>query len=56
MALLGSRGYDILAGFAINRDLEANPLHESCGGTGQLMLVRLSAAQLRDKPVILNGS
>jgi len=53
----GSHGYDTPAGFTINRDLEANPLPESCGGTGQLVLVRPSAAQLdRDMPVILNGS
>lgn len=53
----GSHGYDTPANFTINRDLEGNPLPESCSGTGQLVLVRPSAAQLdRDMPIILNGA
>lgn len=53
----GGHGYDSPAFLTINRDLESNPLPESCGGNGIEVLVKPSAAQInRDMPIIFDGS
>ncbi|MDP1615503.1 MAG: hypothetical protein Q8L68_06875, partial [Methylococcales bacterium] len=45
------------ASLTITRDVVANPLPESCGGTGQVVEVKPSAAQInRDMPIIFNGN
>ncbi len=52
----GGHAYDFPAFFTVNRDLETNPLPESCGA-GQQITVKPSAAQVdRDMPIILNGT
>ncbi len=52
----GGHAYDFPVFFTINRDLETNPLPESCG-TGQQISVRPSAAQVdRDMPIQFNGT
>ncbi|TXI20630.1 MAG: hypothetical protein E6Q62_00760 [Nitrosomonas sp.] len=52
----GSHAYDFPVFFTINRDLETNPLPESCGA-GQQVSVRPSAAQVdRDMPIQFNGA
>ncbi len=52
----GSHAYDSPAFFTINRDLEANPLPETCGD-GSEVFVKPSAAQVdRDMPIIYNGT
>ncbi|MCE7913175.1 MAG: hypothetical protein DYH15_00565 [Nitrosomonas sp. PRO4] len=53
----GGHAYDSPAFFTINRDLEANPLPENCGGVGVEVFVKPSAAQIdRDMPIIFNGT
>lgn len=43
--------------FTIERNLETNPLPESCGETGSVVEIKASAAQMnRDMPIIWNGS
>ncbi|SNX58843.1 hypothetical protein SAMN06296273_0308 [Nitrosomonas ureae] len=50
------RPEDGAASLTITRS-ETNPLPESCGGTGQVVEVKPSAAQInRDMPIIFNGS
>ncbi|WP_295623471.1 hypothetical protein [uncultured Nitrosomonas sp.] len=45
------------ASLTIMRNEETNPLPESCGGTGQVVEVKPSAAQInRDMPIIFNGN
>lgn len=52
----GGHSYDFPVYFTVNRDLETNPLPESCGA-GQLVTVRPSAAQVdRDMPIQFNGT
>lgn len=52
----GGHAYDFPINLTFKRDLEANPLPESCGA-GLQVTVRPSAAQLdRDMPVIFNGT
>lgn len=49
-------GEDGAASLTITRS-ESNPLPESCGGTGQVVEVKPSAAQVtRDMPIIFNGN
>ncbi len=50
------RPEDGAASLTITRS-ETNPLPESCGGTGQVVEVKPSAAQVsRDMPIIFNGA
>lgn len=43
--------------FTIERNLETNPLPESCGETGSVVEIKASAAQVdRDMPIMLNGT
>ncbi|MBL0011878.1 MAG: hypothetical protein IPP22_14715 [Nitrosomonas sp.] len=52
----GGHAYDFPVYFTVNRDLETNPLPESCGA-GQQVTVKPSAAQVdRDLPIIFNGT
>lgn len=52
----GGHAYDFPVFFTVNRDLDTNPLPESCGA-GQQITVKPSAAQVdRDMPIILNGT
>ena len=51
----GGHAFDFPVFFTVNRDLEANPLPESCAA-GQNVSVRPSAAQVdRDMPIQFNG-
>ena len=53
----GGHAFDFPVFFTITRDLTANPLPESCGGVGQQISVRPSAAQVdRDMPIQFNGA
>ncbi|MBL8496969.1 hypothetical protein ABF87_11660 [Nitrosomonas sp. JL21] len=53
----GGHAFDFPAFFTITRDLTENPLPESCGGVGQQISVRPSAAQVdRDMPIQFNGA
>lgn len=53
----GGHAYDSPAFFTINRDLQANPLPESCEGDGLEVFVKPSAAQIdRDMPILFNGT
>lgn len=53
----GAHAYNFPVFFTVNRDLETNPLPESCGGAGQQVTVRPSAAQMdRDMPIIFNDT
>ncbi|MGV8712262.1 MAG: hypothetical protein ACWA6R_06915 [Nitrosomonas sp.] len=53
----GGHAFDFPVFFTISRDLTANPLPESCGGVGQQISVRPSAAQVdRDMPIQFNGA
>jgi hypothetical protein len=48
---------DTSPAFTIERDLETNPLPESCGETGSIVEIKASAAQVdRDMPIMLNGT
>lgn len=52
----GGHAYDFPVYFTVNRDLETNPLPESCGA-GQQVTVKPSATQVnRDMPIIFNGT
>ena len=52
----GGHAYDFPVYFTVNRDLDTNPLPESCGA-GQQITVKPSAAQVdRDMPIIFNGT
>ena len=52
----GGHSFDFPIFFTITRDLENNPLPESCS-VGQQITVKPSAAQInRDMPIIFNGS
>ena len=51
----GGHAYDFPVFFTVNRNLETNPLPESCGA-GLQVTVKPSAAQVdRDMPIIFNG-
>ncbi len=53
----GGHAFDFPVFFTITRDLTNNPLPESCGGIGQQISVRPSAAQVdRDMPIQFNGT
>lgn len=48
---------DTSPAITITRDLEKNPLPESCGGTGSVVEIKPSAAQIdRDMPITWKGS
>ncbi|MBP6076852.1 MAG: hypothetical protein KA520_10990 [Nitrosomonas sp.] len=52
----GGHAYDFPVFFTVNRDLNTNPLPESCGA-GLQVAVKPSAAQVnRDLPIIFNGT
>ncbi len=52
----GGHAYDFPVFFTINRDLDSNPLPDSCGA-GTLVSVKPSAKQLnRDMPIRINGN
>lgn len=52
----GEHAYDFPVYFTVNRDLDTNPLPESCGA-GLQITVKPSAAQIdRDMPIIFNGT
>lgn len=52
----GGHAYDFPVYLAFNRDLDSNPLPESCGN-GLEVIVKPSAAQIdRDMPIIFNGT
>jgi len=52
----GGHSYDFPVYFTVNRDLETNPLPESCGA-GQQVTVKPSAVQVdRDMPIRFNGT
>ena len=52
----GGHAYDFPVFFTVNRDLDTNPLPESCGA-GLQVTVKPSAAQVdRDMPIIFNGT
>lgn len=52
----GTHAYDLPVSFVVSRNLETNPLPESCGA-GQNVTVTPSAAQInRDMPIHFNGT
>ena len=52
----GGHAYDFPVFFTVKRNLETNPLPETCG-TGVQISVKPSAAQInRDMPIIYNGT
>jgi len=52
----GGHAYDFPVFFTVNRDLDTNPLPESCGA-GLQVTVKPSATQVdRDMPIIFNGT